>query len=196
MILENARGISMTIKVNLGAGLQAYEWPGYISVDKIPSEGIDIVWDCEMGLPRHAEQWSGPENPYVSTISPVGIALATKEPEKTFADNTVDEFLCKHFLEHLSNDGFMRLMDEMHDALKPDGVLHIMVPNCEHPRAAYGDPTHKMRFHVTTFDYFTHETLAAFPYTDKEWEIVEGPEIRGTPPDDLWEIYVAMRPIK
>jgi hypothetical protein len=33
------------LKVNLGAGRQAYEHPGYINVDIIKSDGIDYVWD-------------------------------------------------------------------------------------------------------------------------------------------------------
>ena len=181
------------IKVNLGAGLQAYEHLGYISVDKIKSDGIDIVWDCEMGLPRVTDKWGDivydelPIEQYRSGIQFVA--------RKVFEDNTVGEFLCKHFLEHLSNDGFMRLMDEMYDALKPDGRLIIHVPNTEHRKAARGDPTHKMEFHETTFDYFTHEILAAFPYTKKAWKILKR-EVRGTPPDDLWEIYVEMQPDK
>jgi len=160
------------LRVNLGAGLQAYEHPGYVSVDRIQSEGIDIVWDCERGLPIKADAWAY---------------------KKVFDDNTVDEFLCKHFLEHIGN--LLSLMDEMWDALKPGGILHIYVPNANHIRAAWSDPTHVRCFTPETFDYWTHATLAAYPYTNKEWEIVER-KVNGTPPDDLWEIEVIMSPVK
>src|SRR3990167_420523 len=42
----------ISMKVNLGAGRQAYEHSGYVSVDIIPSDGIDYIWDCENGLPK------------------------------------------------------------------------------------------------------------------------------------------------
>ena len=161
------------MRVNLGAGLQAYEHPGYINVDAIRSGDIHIVWNCENGLPRD------------------------HKGTKIFDNNSVDEFLCKHFLEHLSVDGFMRLMDEMWDALVPNGVLHIFVPNAEHIRAAYSDPTHRKVFTVGTFEYFTKEMLAAYPYTTKAWRILEGyPKVNGTAPDDLWEIEVKLQPCK
>ena len=172
------------LRINLGAGRQAYEHPGYISVDIIKTDGIDIVWDCNLGLPRDVKYWSGPGFPHGFDVSP-----------KVFGDNTVDEFLCKHFLEHLSTDGFMRIMDEIHDALKPGGILHILVPNGEHIRAAHSDPTHRKVFTRWTFDYFTKESLAAFPYTTKAWRILDGPKINGSE-GDWWEIEVKMTPDK
>jgi hypothetical protein len=88
-------------------------------------------------------------------------------------------------------------MDEMYDALKSDGILHVLVPNGEHIRAAHSDPTHRKVFTRWTFDYFTRETLAAYPYTDKPWKILEGyPKVNGTEPDDLWELEWILQPDK
>jgi len=163
------------MKVNLGAGRQAYEHSGYVSVDIIPSDGIDYIWDCENGLPKRLD--------------------GSGNLIKVFPDNTVDEFLCRHFLEHIRN--LISFIDELWDALKPNGILHIFVPNAECPRAAWGDPTHVRAFSVISFSYFTKEALVAYPYTDKPWRIDEGyPRINGTPPDDLWEIEIIMRPDK
>ncbi len=154
------------VRVNLGAGLQAYEHPGYIAVDVIQSEGIDIVWDCNRGL-----------------------------PSEVAGENSVDEFLCKHFLEHLTHEGFFRLMDAMWVALKPGGVLRVFVPNGEHVIAAHSDPTHRLVFTRGTMDYFTKEVLAAYPYTDRPWKILKF-SVNGTPPDDLWELAWEMTPDK
>jgi hypothetical protein len=176
------------LRVNLGAGLQAYEHPGYVSVDRIHSEGIDIVWDLENGLPKKDFYLL---TSMLSMFSHGAENLTSLD--KIFEDGTVDEFLCKHSLEHVRN--LLPLMDEMWDALKPGGILHIYVPNANHIRAAWSDPTHVRCFTPETFDYWTHATLAAYPYTKKEWEIVER-KVNGTPPDDLWEIEVIMSPVK
>jgi SAM-dependent methyltransferase len=170
------------LKVDLGSGLQASEVPDYIHVDKRPGEDIDYVWDLECGLPTAYPPGSS------------GSDYAPPPREPVFPPNSVDEFQAHHVLEHIHN--LIPLMDEMWTALKPDGRLHICVPNAEHTRAAWSDPTHVRAFTKATFDYFTPETLAAFPYTRKPWKIVKGPIINGTPPDDLWEIEVVMQPIK
>lgn len=152
------------MKVQLGGGRQSYEHPGYISIDVIPSDGVDIVYDLENGLPSK------------------------------FLENSVDEFLAKHVLEHIRN--LMPLMDDMWSVLKPDGVLHIMVPNGHHLRSAYSDPTHVRTFVPETFRYWTQESLNAYPYTNKAWRIHEGyPRVNGSE-GDWWEIECVMSPVK
>lgn len=170
------------MKVNLGAGLQAYEHKGYVNVDIIKSDGIDIQWNLEFGLPLRSDFKKFSANFFLD--------------DRVFADNAVDEFLCFHFLEHLTTDGFMRLMDNMHDALKSSGILWVKVPNGEHTRAAYSDPTHRKVFTRWTFDYFTKESLAAYPYTTKAWRILEGyPKVNGSE-GDWWELEWKLTPDK
>lgn len=171
------------MKVNLGAGRQAYEHQGYINVDIRKSDDIHVIWNLENGLPR--QTWKKVDEEYIEA------------PEyKMFPDNTVDEFLCKHSLEHLTTEGFMQLMDEMWDALKSGGILWVKVPNAEHVRAADSDPTHQKRFTKWTFDYFTRESLAAFPYTTKAWKILEGyPKVNGSE-GDWWELEWKLTPDK
>jgi len=71
-----------------------------------------------------------------------------------FENETVDEIICIHVLEHIQNLEFV--MREFHRILKPGGSLKIWVPHCFSP-GAFGDSTH-VRF-------FTFETLKQFDKT-------------------------------
>jgi len=180
------------MKIDLGSGCQAGEVPDYIHIDIMDLPDIEYVWDLNMGLPKRT--WSKSDK--VGGIGEYAKNWTQNGSYKVFEDNTVDEIRSHHCFEHLTVEGFMKLMDELWDALKPDGILKVYVPNAECPRAAWGDPTHRKAFSTITFSYFTRGGLSGHPYTNKAWEIVEEPEVRGTPPDDLWEIYCSMRPDK
>jgi ubiquinone/menaquinone biosynthesis C-methylase UbiE len=67
-------------------------------------------------------------------------------------DNSVDQYVTSHFLEHV--DQFELLMAEMHRTLKPNGTVNIIVPHFSNPYY-YSDYTHKRFFGLYTFDYFT-----------------------------------------
>lgn len=67
-------------------------------------------------------------------------------------DNTVDEYITSHFLEHVQN--FELLMSEIYRTLKPGGVIRIIVPHFSNPYY-YSDYTHKRFFGLYTFDYFS-----------------------------------------
>lgn len=78
------------------------------------------------------------------------IADLSKTPYP-FKDNTFDEILIRHVLEHLSDT--ITTMEEIYRISKPAGYVHIAVPYWN----SYGavlDPTHKSFFHQQTFDYF------------------------------------------
>jgi len=68
-----------------------------------------------------------------------------------FENETVDEIICVHVLEHIRDLEFV--MREFHRVLKVNGVLRVWVPHCFSP-GAFGDSTH-VRF-------FTFETLLNF----------------------------------
>lgn len=70
-----------------------------------------------------------------------------------FADNSVDEILCAHVLEHLERRDTIPAMNEMHRVLKPGGTLHAEVPLFPY-WTAIADPTHLQFFVVQTFAYF------------------------------------------
>ncbi|MFL6623518.1 MAG: methyltransferase domain-containing protein [Sulfurifustaceae bacterium] len=68
-----------------------------------------------------------------------------------FAPDALDHVYAIHFLEHV--DDLLAVMNEIHRVLKPDGVLHIMVPHWQCVNAV-ADPTHRHLFHRQTFKFF------------------------------------------
>ena len=95
-----------------------------------------------------------------------------------FADDSVEEIHCSHFLEHiparemetrdlvfsgsdgaeafLGQDMLFAFMDECYRILKPDCWMHIVVPSGRSNRA-FWDPTHRRFFMQETFLYFARE---------------------------------------
>lgn len=67
-------------------------------------------------------------------------------------DNSVDEYITSHFLEHVVN--FELLMSEIYRTLKPGGIAKITVPHFSNPYY-YSDYTHKRFFGLYSFDYFS-----------------------------------------
>ncbi len=59
-------------------------------------------------------------------------------PLADYADNSVDEILASHILEHFSHRGEVgKVLAEWHRVLKPDGTIKIAVPNFEWIARAY-----------------------------------------------------------
>lgn len=95
-----------------------------------------------------------------------------------WADNSVSEIHCSHFLEHLparqvedrdlvddvstrcrsflGQDFLFAFMDECHRVLVPDGVMTVVVPSATSDRG-FQDPTHRRFFVQPTFLYFSAE---------------------------------------
>ncbi len=71
-----------------------------------------------------------------------------------FKDNSVDEIIIYHTLEHIHN--FIPLMEEMHRICKNNALIKIEVPYFR-SYWAYSDPTHCRFFGVHTFEYFSTE---------------------------------------
>ena len=71
-----------------------------------------------------------------------------------FADNSFDEVLCNDILEHVE---YIPVLKDILRILAPGGAVHIRVPHFT-SRNNYGDPTHKKRFCVSTFDFFVRGT--------------------------------------
>ena len=84
--------------------------PTYLDIS--PDEGVDVVWD----LNNHP---------------------------LPFEDNTFDEIYAYNILEYLASQGnttfFYEEFDEYHRIIKPNGILHIIVPEINKP-AAWADP--------------------------------------------------------
>ena len=84
-----------------------------------------------------------------------GVEVVTDlEQGLPFEDNQVDQVYAVHFLEHVKN--LLPLMDDIHRVLKPDGILHLMVPHSCSGNAV-ADPTHVRFFNRQTVRYFCEE---------------------------------------
>jgi SAM-dependent methyltransferase len=66
------------------------------------------------------------------------------------ADQSIDHVFAVHFLEHVYN--LLPLLNEVHRVLRPEGVLHVMVPH-QASVNAWADPTHVRFFHPQTFKF-------------------------------------------
>ncbi len=97
-------------------------------------------------------------------------------PWKEFADNSVDEIECSHFVEHIPHgdgfhDPFFQFFDEIHRILKPaefdpenpniptKGFASIICPYYSSMRS-WQDPTHQRAI-----------SEASFLYLNKQWRI-------------------------
>lgn len=92
-----------------------------------------------------------------------------EKPLKMFKDNSVEEIIINHSLEHISN--FISLMEEFHRICKKNAIIKIRVPYFAYP-GAFQDPTHVRFFTLKTFDYFTPENKLNF-YSKARFKIIE-----------------------
>lgn len=124
-------------------------------------KGIDGVWDIVGirgdGLPTTVDIGCGGSKQVEKAIGVdawphEGVDLVIDmEDGLPFGTASVDYMFAVHFLEHIHD--LVGLMNEIHRVLKPDGVLHAMVPHARHVNAA-ADPTHVRYFNRQTFKYF------------------------------------------
>jgi SAM-dependent methyltransferase len=85
-----------------------------------------------------------------------------------WADGSVEEVHCSHFLEHLTGVERVAFANECYRVLKPGGAITIIVPHWASNRA-YGDPTHQWPpVSEMWFYYLSREWRKAnAPHTDK-----------------------------
>lgn len=83
-----------------------------------------------------------------------------------FEDNSVYEFECSHFVEHIpiqlkdGSFGMIRFMEEVWRCLIPGGTIHITAPYYTSMRA-WQDPTHTRGITDVTFTYFNKKLVEA-----------------------------------
>jgi predicted SAM-dependent methyltransferase len=70
------------------------------------------------------------------------------------ADNSAEEILCSHYIEHTSD--LIKFMDEVYRILKLGGYIKIIAPYYTSIRC-WQDPTHKRAISEATFDYFSRD---------------------------------------
>jgi len=74
-----------------------------------------------------------------------------------FEDNSVDEIIAYHVLEHINN--FIPLMKEIHRICKKEALIIIKTPFYS-AWGQFNDPTHVRFFTPFTFDYFKKGTYS------------------------------------
>lgn len=83
-----------------------------------------------------------------------------------FEDNSVYEFFCSHFVEHIpiqlkdGSYGMNRFMEEVWRCLIPGGIIHIVAPYYTSVRA-WQDPTHCRGITELTFSYYNKDVVAS-----------------------------------
>jgi SAM-dependent methyltransferase len=111
-----------------------------------------------------------------------GVDVVTDlERSLPFEENATDHVFAIHVLEHIHD--LIGLMNEIHRILKPEGVLHAMVPRVNSNNAV-ADPTHVRFFNKKTFGFFCRKR----------------PEVRPFRPInvscDVSTVYVDFKPVK
>lgn len=81
------------------------------------------------------------------------------EGKLPFKDNSVEEIIVEHVLEHIQN--FIGLMEELYRISKKNAKIKIRVPYFAYP-GAFQDPTHVRFFTLKTFDYFSEKSEFKF----------------------------------
>lgn len=81
-----------------------------------------------------------------------------------YADNSVDEVVCSHFVEHLTSNERVHFYNELYRVLKPKAKATIITPHWASNRA-YGDPTHQ----------WPPVSEMSFYYLNKEWRTSQAP---------------------
>ncbi len=87
-------------------------------------------------------------------VSPVTSVVADLEAGLPLAPRSVDHLFMVHILEHVYDP--VGLMNEVHRVVRPDGVVHLLVPHWRHPNAV-ADPTHVRYYGAETFRWFCED---------------------------------------
>lgn len=96
---------------------------------------------------------------YVTIDSDAGskpdYVLDLEQDRLPFDDNTVEEVLAHHILEHLG-PGFFHCVREIYRVCKPSAVIDVQVPHPRHDTFLI-DPTHCRPIYPHTLDMFSKE---------------------------------------
>lgn len=155
-----AQAVSETLhtplKIDIGCGKN--KKAGFIGIDQYAMEGVDLQTDLRY------RRWQFSTVP--SELAPRMLPGMIVGEGFCFADNSVDEAHCSHFLEHLTNLGDrwerVNFFNELHRILKPGAQCQLILPHWASARY-YGDPTHKEPF-----------SEWGFLYLNRDWRLTQG----------------------
>lgn len=83
-----------------------------------------------------------------------------------FADGSIEEIKCSHFLEHLTGYERIGFFNELYRVMKRGARATIITPHWSHERA-YGDPTHA----------WPPVCRWTYSYLDKAWRDANAPHV-------------------
>lgn len=139
------------IRLDFGCGPNKIKEEGkeWLGVDSLDFPGVDLVLDLT------AKEKS---------IQNKDFSVTHTYKAWPWADNSVDEIHCSHFLEHLTADERVHFVNECYRVLKTGAQCRITVPHWNSNRA-YGDLTHKWPPVAEMWFY----------YLSKEWRAGNAP---------------------
>ena len=147
--------------MNVGCGRNALD--GWVNLDAVALPGVNVVADLER-------------------------CEGTKLP---FDDDSVDELLLSHVLEHVRN--VLPMMQELHRVAKPDAKLTALVPYGSSDDA-FEDPTHVRQMFVGSFGYFSQPYYWRADYGYRgDWQperitlLVSASDLEREGVDGLWK---------
>lgn len=150
-----AAASTLITKLDLGCG--SNKKPGFYGVDRIKFDGVDLVFDLAKRNPD-----------YIAEVAKYRAGELAGEPCVTneyvawpFAADSIDEFHCSHFIEHLDWPQRIHFFNELWRVLKVGAKGQLILPHWASMRY-YGDPTHKEP--MSEF---------AFYYLSKRWRLDE-----------------------
>lgn len=91
------------------------------------------------------------------------------EDELPFKDNSVDEIIIEHTLEHIKNISL--LLKEMYRVCKNDAKIKIKVPYFSH-ESAFSTMTHRRFFTWTTFDFLDTDNPRHYDGPDVDFKAI------------------------
>ena len=96
-----------------------------------------------------------------SKVKPDIVADVTVIPWKWAKKNQADVIFSDNLFEHIEPYALIKVVQECHRVLKPDGLLQVVVPVIATGslHSAFSDPTHVNYFTMETFDYYDHRHI-------------------------------------
>lgn len=122
--------VASKMKLDIGCGKKKQD--GYIGIDVLELEGVDLIGDLR--------------------VAPWRLKRASDGTSMVLKDGSVSEVYSNHFLEHLTGLERVSFFNELYRVMEVGAEARIITPHWSHERA-YGDPTHQWP-PITSMMYF------------------------------------------